>query len=128
MAKAIVVLVIVILLIVFVTQNLDDVPVDFVFVTADFPLIWVLIVALAVVLLPLGDVGTRIALNGLVFMGALYALRGLAVFVFLASGSRSRPYSPERAGQSLPPCSSRRTVSSGPSPYTCMTVSPSVHM
>lgn len=43
-AKAIVVLVIVILLIVFVTQNLDDVPVDFVFVTADFPLIWVLIV------------------------------------------------------------------------------------
>ena len=54
-------------------------------------LIWVLIVALAVALLPLGEVGTRVAINGLVFMGALYALRGLAVFVFLASGSRSIP-------------------------------------
>lgn len=43
-AKAIVVLTIVILLLVFVTQNLADVPVDFVFVTANFPLIWVLIV------------------------------------------------------------------------------------
>lgn len=43
-AKAIVVLIIVILLIVFVSRNLDDVPVDFVFTTANFPLIWVLIV------------------------------------------------------------------------------------
>jgi len=42
-AKAVVVLVIVILLIVFVTRNLDDVPIDFVFTTANFPLIWVLI-------------------------------------------------------------------------------------
>ena len=52
-------------------------------------LIWVLIVALVVMLLPLGDPGARVALNGIVFMGALYALRGLAVFVFLASGSGS---------------------------------------
>lgn len=54
-------------------------------------LIWVLIVALVVMLLPLGDAGARLALNGVVFMGALYALRGLAVFVFLASGSGSIP-------------------------------------
>ncbi|HEX6262719.1 MAG TPA: LapA family protein, partial [Actinomycetota bacterium] len=37
-------LAIVIVLIVFVTQNLGEVPVDFVFVTESFPLIWVLIV------------------------------------------------------------------------------------
>lgn len=54
-------------------------------------LIWVLISALALLLLPLGEVADRIAINGLVFMVALYALRGLAVFVFLATGSRSIP-------------------------------------
>lgn len=43
-AKAVVVLAIVILLIIFVSQNLDDVPIDFIFVTANFPLIWVLII------------------------------------------------------------------------------------
>jgi hypothetical protein len=52
-------------------------------------LIWILIAALVLSLLPLGEPVTRIGLNGLVFMGALYALRGLAVFVFLATGSRS---------------------------------------
>jgi Predicted membrane protein (DUF2232) len=54
-------------------------------------LIWFLITALIVLLLPLGEMADRIALNGLVFMVALYALRGLAVFVFLATGSRSVP-------------------------------------
>jgi hypothetical protein len=32
---------------------------------------------------------TRLAVNVLVFMGALYALRGLAIFVYLAEGTRS---------------------------------------
>lgn len=54
-------------------------------------LIWVLIGGLALLLLPSGPLGDRIAINGLVFMGALYALRGLAVFVFLAKGTRSIP-------------------------------------
>jgi hypothetical protein len=54
-------------------------------------LIWLLIGSLLLFLLPLGEVATRLALNGLVFMAALYAYRGLAVFVFLATGSRSIP-------------------------------------
>lgn len=54
-------------------------------------LIWFLIGALLILLLPLGGVADRIAINALVFMAALYALRGLAVFVFLATGSRSLP-------------------------------------
>lgn len=54
-------------------------------------LIWALIGSLALFLLPLGPVGDRVAVNGLVFMTALYALRGLAVFVFLATSSRSIP-------------------------------------
>ncbi|HEX6262683.1 MAG TPA: LapA family protein [Actinomycetota bacterium] len=44
LAKTIVILAIAIILIVFVTQNLGEVPIDFVFVTESFPLIWVLIV------------------------------------------------------------------------------------
>jgi hypothetical protein len=52
-------------------------------------LIWVLIAAVLLVLLPLGEGATRVGVNALVFMAALYALRGLAVFVFLAAGSRS---------------------------------------
>lgn len=52
-------------------------------------LIWVLILAIIVVLLPVGELGVRIGANILVFMGALYALRGLAIFVFLAASSRS---------------------------------------
>ena len=52
-------------------------------------LIWVLIAGVVGLLLPLGTVGDRIALNALAFMAALYALRGLAVFVFLATESRS---------------------------------------
>jgi hypothetical protein len=54
-------------------------------------LIWVLIGALAVLVMRLGPVESRIALNLLVFMGALYALRGFAVFVFLAKGIQSIP-------------------------------------
>jgi hypothetical protein len=54
-------------------------------------LIWVLIGGLVVVLLPVPTEPTRVALNALVFMAALYALRGLAIFVFLATGSRSIP-------------------------------------
>lgn len=52
-------------------------------------LIWILIVALLLLLMPFGAGSARLGLNALVFMGALYALRGLAVFVFLATGSRS---------------------------------------
>lgn len=52
-------------------------------------LIWLLIGGLLLVLLPLGDGATRFAANVLVFMGALYVLRGLAVFAYLASGTRS---------------------------------------
>jgi hypothetical protein len=53
-------------------------------------LIWILIAGLALYLLPIGtEPIQRFALNVLVFMGALYALRGLAVFVFLAHGTRS---------------------------------------
>lgn len=53
-------------------------------------LIWVLIIGLVLYVLPVGTTFTeRLALNVLAFMGALYALRGLAVFVFLARGTRS---------------------------------------
>jgi hypothetical protein len=54
-------------------------------------LIWLLIIPLAVLVMPLGALESRIALNLLVFMGALYALRGFAVFVFLARGTQSIP-------------------------------------
>jgi hypothetical protein len=54
-------------------------------------LIWILILAILFVLLPVGESAARIALNVLVFMAALYVLRGLAVFVYLATGSRSVP-------------------------------------
>lgn len=54
-------------------------------------LIWLLIVGLLLVVIPAGPSGTRIATNALVFMGALYALRGLAVFVFLAKGAQAIP-------------------------------------
>jgi hypothetical protein len=52
-------------------------------------LIWVLIATMILLLLPLEGGVERIAVNGAVFMAALYALRGFAVFVFLATGSRS---------------------------------------
>lgn len=55
----------------------------------DDQLIWVLIAALLLFLLPLPGVADRVALNMILFMVGLYALRGLAVFIFLATGSQS---------------------------------------
>ncbi|MEX0912002.1 MAG: DUF2232 domain-containing protein [Gemmatimonadota bacterium] len=54
-------------------------------------LIWVLIAAVLLYLAPLTEPADRIAVNAIVFMAALYAFRGLAIFVFLAAGSRSIP-------------------------------------
>jgi hypothetical protein len=54
-------------------------------------LIWILIAGVVALLLPLNSLGERIAINTLVFMAAIYALRGLAVFVFLATESKSVP-------------------------------------
>ncbi|HEV2129727.1 MAG TPA: DUF2232 domain-containing protein, partial [Longimicrobiaceae bacterium] len=53
-------------------------------------LIWLVIAGLVLLLLPLGPAANRVAANLLVFMGALYALRGVAVFVFLAGRAPSR--------------------------------------
>jgi hypothetical protein len=46
--------------------------------------VWLLIAGLVVLVLPLDAVGTRIGSNVLVFVGALYVVRGLAVFAALA--------------------------------------------
>ncbi|MBA2244598.1 MAG: DUF2232 domain-containing protein [Gemmatimonadetes bacterium] len=53
-------------------------------------LIWLVIGGLVLLLLPLGPAANRVAANLLVFMGALYALRGVAIFVFLAGRAPSR--------------------------------------
>lgn len=47
-------------------------------------LIWVLVTGLLLALLPFGELAQRTGLNVLVFMGALYALRGAAVMVAVA--------------------------------------------
>jgi hypothetical protein len=52
-------------------------------------LVWVAIAGLGLLALPGGEGVARAGYNLLVFMGALYALRGIAVFVFLARGARS---------------------------------------
>jgi hypothetical protein len=44
-------------------------------------LVWAAVAGLLLVVLPLGDAGTRAGANALVFMGGLYALRGLGVFL-----------------------------------------------
>lgn len=49
-------------------------------------LLWVLIAGMALVVVPLGDWGPRLGSNLVFFMGALYALRGLAVVVALVLG------------------------------------------
>ncbi len=54
-------------------------------------LIWLLIAGLVLLVLPFGAGAQRMAINMIVFMTALYALRGLAVFMYLAVGSRSIP-------------------------------------
>lgn len=55
----------------------------------DDQLVWVLVLALALVVTPGGAALTRIGYNGLLVMGGLYALRGVAVLVFLAGGRPS---------------------------------------
>jgi hypothetical protein len=49
-------------------------------------LIWLLIAGLVAIVLPLDGIFDRIGWNALLFMGSLYALRGVAVFAFLAAG------------------------------------------
>jgi uncharacterized protein YybS (DUF2232 family) len=52
-------------------------------------LVWVLILGLVLLVLPLDAVATRMGYNTLLFMGGLYALRGVGVIVFLAGGAPS---------------------------------------
>lgn len=52
-------------------------------------LVWVMIAGLLLVVLPLGSLASGAGVNTLVFMGGLYAVRGLAVFVFLAGTAPS---------------------------------------
>ncbi len=52
-------------------------------------LVWLAIAGLVLLLLPFGAAATRVGVNALFFMGALYALRGLGVFLFLAGGAPS---------------------------------------
>jgi hypothetical protein len=49
-------------------------------------LVWVLIAGLILVVMGWGEAWSRAGTNALVFMGALYALRGAAVIVFLYGG------------------------------------------
>jgi hypothetical protein len=49
-------------------------------------LVWAVIAGLLLVLLPVGALATRLGWNALLFMGALYALRGLGIAVFLSAG------------------------------------------
>lgn len=52
-------------------------------------LVWMLIVGLVLLLLPLGAVATRMGYNALFFMGCLYALRGVGIFLFLGGAAPS---------------------------------------
>ena len=52
-------------------------------------LVWLLVIGLLLLLFPLGGAVARLGANALVFMGGLYALRGIAVFVFLAGKAPS---------------------------------------
>lgn len=52
-------------------------------------LVWLLVLGLVLLLLPLGAVGARAGANALLFMGALYAVRGLGVLWFLLGGAPS---------------------------------------
>jgi hypothetical protein len=49
-------------------------------------LVWLLIVGLLLVVARWGDAVTRVGSNAVVFMGALYALRGSAVFMYISGG------------------------------------------
>ena len=46
-------------------------------------LIWVFIGGLLLLLLPVGELASRVGQNALAFMGGLYVLRGVAVLVWL---------------------------------------------
>lgn len=52
-------------------------------------LVWVAVAGLVLLAVPLGELGTRLGYNVLLFMGSLYALRGVGVFVFLTGGAPS---------------------------------------
>lgn len=49
-------------------------------------LVWVMVAALLLMVARSGDVQTRVGANLAVFMGALYALRGIGVIVFVSGG------------------------------------------
>jgi len=49
-------------------------------------LVWILIAGLFLVMMRWGDALSRVGSNAVVFMGALYALRGSAVFLFISGG------------------------------------------
>lgn len=49
-------------------------------------LVWVLLVGMLLVVLPLGAPAPRVGANLLLFMGVLYAVRGIAIFLFMADG------------------------------------------
>ncbi len=52
-------------------------------------LVWAVIVGLLLALVPAGEAVRRVGFNLLVFMGALYALRGAAVFAYFVRGART---------------------------------------
>jgi hypothetical protein len=49
-------------------------------------LVWVFVAGLLLLVVQWGDSLARVGSNAVVFMGALYALRGAAVFVFVSGG------------------------------------------
>ena len=49
-------------------------------------LVWLLVVGLALIVFSLGEDWTRAGTNAVVFMGGLYALRGLAILLFFSGG------------------------------------------
>ena len=49
-------------------------------------LVWVLIAGVALLVVPLADGAARVGSNLVFFMGALYAVRGAAVIMFLSGG------------------------------------------
>lgn len=52
-------------------------------------LVWLLIGGIALALFPMGALATRLGYNAVLFMAALYALRGVGVFLFLSVGASS---------------------------------------
>jgi hypothetical protein len=52
-------------------------------------LVWLLVAGLMLLLIPGGELATRMGQNVLLFMGTLYALRGVGVFVFLVGRAPS---------------------------------------